>query len=76
MIMLTILGYTNIMQTGVLLQINILSHFQNVFLVSSQMEPNASDAQKAFMVKNVPRNVIVLLMKGNLKHAVIYHSLG
>jgi len=45
-----------------------LSHFQNVFLVSPQMEPNANDAKKAIMVKNVPRNVIVMEMKGNFKH--------
>jgi hypothetical protein len=56
------------MQTGVVLQINGVSHFQNVFLVSPQMEPNATDAQIAIMVKNVPKNVIVLVMKGNLKH--------
>ena len=57
----------------------VLSHFQNVFLVSPQMEQNANDAEKAIMEENVPRNVIVMDMKGNLKHskdAVIYHNLG
>ena len=41
------------------------------------MEPNANNVQKAVMVKNVPQNVIVIVMKGNVKHckdAVIYHN--
>ena len=43
------------------------------------MEPNANNVQKAVMVKNVPRNAIVIVMKGNVKHckdAVIYHNLN
>ena len=58
----------------------VVSHFQNVFLVSSpQMVSNASDAQKASMVTNVTGHVIVIEIKGNIKHckyAVIYHNLG
>ena len=57
----------------------VVSHFQNVFLVSPQMVSNASDAQKAVMVTNVTWNVIVVEIKGNIKHckyAVIYHNLG
>jgi hypothetical protein len=58
----------------------VVSHFQNVFLVSSpQMVSNASDAQKAVMVSNVTENVIVIEIKGNIKHCkyvVIYHNLG
>jgi hypothetical protein len=43
------------------------------------MEPHANSVRKAVMVKNVPRNVIVIVMKGNVKHykdAVIYHNLS
>ena len=58
----------------------VVSHFQNVFLVSSpQMVSNASDAQKSVMVSNVTGNEIVIEIKGNIKHckyAVIYHNLG
>ena len=57
----------------------VVSHFQNVFLVSPQMVSNASDAQKAVMVTNVTGNVIVIEIKGTIKHckyAVIYHNLG
>ena len=47
----------------------VVSHFQNVVLVSPpQMVSNASDAQKAVMVSNVTGNVIVIEIKGNIKH--------
>ena len=57
----------------------VVYHFQNVFLVSPQLVSNASDAQKAVMVTNVTGHVIVIEIKGNIKHckyAVIYHNLG
>lgn len=79
--MLSILGYTNIMLAVFFVTSKCFfsSHFQNVLLVSPQMEPNASNALKAIMVSNATGNVLVIEMKGNLKHctyAVICHNLG